>query len=142
MSVTENFNYDQIRDNVLQLSPAERSRLVRELKQHEEREETKISEPDNSGFTELWRENGMVCYRVNGDPIFTPEEFEEFRRNRERIEAEWEKMTPEEIKQRKEQQEELMRRADEAYAKIPEESIQESLEIWRSMGLCRKDPSL
>jgi hypothetical protein len=103
MSVTEKLNYDQIRDNVLQLSPAERFRLVRELKEtHEQITETKLPEPDNSGFTELWRENGMVCYRVNGDPIFTPEEFEEFEENRKRLEAETQKIPREEIEKKRE----------------------------------------
>ncbi|MDR0611284.1 MAG: hypothetical protein LBG58_14340 [Planctomycetaceae bacterium] len=127
MSVTEKLNYDQIRDNVLQLSPAERFRLVRELKQHEQNEETaetKTPEPDNSGFTELWRENGMVCYRVNGDPIFTPEEIEEFRRNGERLEAEIAKIPREEIEKQREEAIcaalALPRCSDEEWAEIQE----------------------
>ncbi|MDR1963828.1 MAG: hypothetical protein LBQ50_08615 [Planctomycetaceae bacterium] len=103
MSATIKLNYDQIRDNALQLPSQERIRLVKELNQHEQSQETKTPEPNDSGFTELWRENGMVCYRVNGDPIFTPEEISEFEENRKRLEAEIAKIPREEIEQEKEE---------------------------------------
>ncbi|MDR1963826.1 MAG: hypothetical protein LBQ50_08605 [Planctomycetaceae bacterium] len=138
MSVTVKLNYDQIRDNALQLPSQERIRLVKELEENNEKSVPFIKED----FTLLWERDGYCCYRVNGDPIFTPEEFAEFAENRKKREAEWDNMTPEEIEQQKKQREEAMRRADQALAKIPEESIQESLEIWRAMGLCRRDPSL
>jgi hypothetical protein len=125
-------NYEQIRDNALRLSSAERSRLTRELREYHEEPETSNKE----NFTLLWERDGYCCYRVNGDPIFTPEEFEEFKRNRERREAEIEKMTPEEIQQQIKQRKEALRRAEETLAQIPDELIQESVEIWRTYGLC------
>jgi hypothetical protein len=129
MSVTEKLNYDQIRDYALRLSPMERFRLARELRMYHE-------EPDSSdkpNLTLLWKQGELCCYHVGE---ISPEEVEEARRKHERLEAEREKMTPEEIKQRKEQRKESMRRADEALAQIPDEVIQEYVEIWRAYGLC------
>jgi type IV secretory pathway VirB4 component len=108
--------------------------LVNELRGNHE--DSAPSPPEKENFTLLWEQNGYCCYRVNADPIFTPEEFEEFRRNRERREAEFKKMTPEEIKQRTEQRNEALQRAKETLAQIPDETIQESVEIWRTYGLC------
>jgi hypothetical protein len=93
-------NYNQIRDNVLQLSSQERIRLIHELEQHKQCEEdtkTKIPESDKPKLKELWRKDGMVCYRVCGDPIFSPEEIKEFKENRKRLEAETAKIPREEI---------------------------------------------
>jgi hypothetical protein len=104
MSTTTRLNYEQIRDNALQLSPIELFRLVGELNQYKQEkyeQNEEVTESDNSGLTELWRENGMVCYQVNGDPIFTPDEIKEFEENRKKLEAETAKIPREEIEKKR-----------------------------------------
>jgi hypothetical protein len=103
---TTRLNYEQIRDSALQLSPIELFRLVGELNQYKQEkyeQNEEVIEPDNSGLTELWRKNGMVCYQVNSEPIFTPDEIAEFEENRKRLEDEIAKIPKEEIEKEKEE---------------------------------------
>ena len=80
MSVTLEFDFDQIVGLARQLSPKERTRLVQEL--HEVGGEAfSVPFPDSAG-------TGLVRKVVStGNPIFTPEDFERFRKNGERLRA-------------------------------------------------------
>ena len=121
MSATLEFNFDQIVGLAKQLSPEERTRLVQEL--NESGGKTSPEPPD-------WQDAGMVRFVVStGNPIFTPEEFETFRQNGERLLAsiDWE--------QARKNREELLRHSLECPVATEEEIemqdyVRKSIELW------------
>jgi hypothetical protein len=46
----------------------------------------------------------MACYRVNGDPIFTPEQLDNFEENRQKIEDEIAQIPRENIEKKEQEQ--------------------------------------
>ena len=122
MSVTLEFNFDQIVGLAKQLSPEEQTRLVRELSESGGNTSSEWpSDSEHPGFIRM-----VVS---TGNPIFTPEDFERFRQNAERRRAatDWEQV--------KKNHQELLKSSLEWPVATEEEiemqnAIRESMEQW------------